>query len=188
MTVISFFRAMPMVYVNGSGGNGLRGRFTLMTLCFVAAFAIVAARLAALGFVARPDDGGLAALPVSTALHRPTIIDRKGRILATDILVPSLYADPQSIRDIDDTIEQLSSVLPDLNTDVLRHRLRSGGRFAWIQRELTPRQQADIHELGLPGIAFVDEYHRVADERWKYFRRDLPTSALIGVARLSHPI
>lgn len=33
----------------------------------------------------------------------------------------------------------------------------------------------------------VDEYHRVADERFKYFRSDLPTSALIGVARLSHP-
>jgi enamine deaminase RidA (YjgF/YER057c/UK114 family) len=33
----------------------------------------------------------------------------------------------------------------------------------------------------------VDEYHRVSDERFKYFQRDLPTSALIGVRRLSHP-
>ena len=33
----------------------------------------------------------------------------------------------------------------------------------------------------------VEEYHRVADERFKYFTRDLPTSALIGVKRLSHP-
>lgn len=33
----------------------------------------------------------------------------------------------------------------------------------------------------------VDEYRRVCDERFKYFRRDLPTSALIGVSRLSHP-
>src|SRR2546423_10651478 len=33
----------------------------------------------------------------------------------------------------------------------------------------------------------VDEYNRVADERFKYFQRDLPTSALIGVQRLSHP-
>ena len=33
----------------------------------------------------------------------------------------------------------------------------------------------------------VDEYHRVADERFKYFTRDLPTSAMIGVKRLSHP-
>jgi enamine deaminase RidA (YjgF/YER057c/UK114 family) len=33
----------------------------------------------------------------------------------------------------------------------------------------------------------VDEYHRVNDERRKYFTRDLPTSALIGVKRLAHP-
>jgi enamine deaminase RidA (YjgF/YER057c/UK114 family) len=33
----------------------------------------------------------------------------------------------------------------------------------------------------------VNEYHRVADERFKYFQRELPTSALIGVKRLSHP-
>jgi enamine deaminase RidA (YjgF/YER057c/UK114 family) len=33
----------------------------------------------------------------------------------------------------------------------------------------------------------VDEYHRVSDERFKYFQRDLPTSALIGVRALSHP-
>lgn len=33
----------------------------------------------------------------------------------------------------------------------------------------------------------VEEYHRVADERFKYFTSDLPTSALIGVKRLSAP-
>jgi enamine deaminase RidA (YjgF/YER057c/UK114 family) len=33
----------------------------------------------------------------------------------------------------------------------------------------------------------VEEYHRVSDERAKYFRNDLPTSALIGVVRLAHP-
>jgi enamine deaminase RidA (YjgF/YER057c/UK114 family) len=33
----------------------------------------------------------------------------------------------------------------------------------------------------------VDEYHRVRDERYKYFQSDLPTSALIGVKRLAHP-
>ena len=33
----------------------------------------------------------------------------------------------------------------------------------------------------------VEEYHRVRDERFKYFKKDLPTSALIGVVRLAHP-
>jgi enamine deaminase RidA (YjgF/YER057c/UK114 family) len=33
----------------------------------------------------------------------------------------------------------------------------------------------------------VEEYHRVSDERSKYFKTDLPTSALIGVVRLADP-
>jgi 2-iminobutanoate/2-iminopropanoate deaminase len=33
----------------------------------------------------------------------------------------------------------------------------------------------------------VEEYHRVSDERFKYFKKDLPTSALIGVVRLADP-
>lgn len=33
----------------------------------------------------------------------------------------------------------------------------------------------------------VDEYHRMSDERFKYFTKDLPTSALIGVKRLAEP-
>jgi enamine deaminase RidA (YjgF/YER057c/UK114 family) len=32
----------------------------------------------------------------------------------------------------------------------------------------------------------VNQYHRVSDERFKYFQRDLPTSALIGVSSLAH--
>jgi enamine deaminase RidA (YjgF/YER057c/UK114 family) len=36
-------------------------------------------------------------------------------------------------------------------------------------------------------ITDIEEYHRVSDERLKYFKKDLPTSALIGVVRLAHP-
>ena len=33
----------------------------------------------------------------------------------------------------------------------------------------------------------IAEYHRASDERWKFFTKDLPTSALIGVKELAHP-
>lgn len=36
-------------------------------------------------------------------------------------------------------------------------------------------------------ITDIEKYHRVSDERLKYFKKDLPTSALIGVVRLAHP-
>ena len=47
-----------------------------------------------------------------------------------------------------------------------------------------------LHSVGGKGCGLyhvdVDEYHRVRDERYKYFKTDLPTSALIGVKRLAH--
>jgi len=154
-------KVIPVVGVYRSTTSGLNGRFILMALCFAAAFAVVGARLASFGFIVTAGNDALEALPVSTALHRPTMVDRKGRMLATDIQAASLYADPQSITDLDDVVYQLSNVLPHLNTKSLLHRLRTGGRFAWVERELSPHQQADIHELGLPGLAFVEEHHRV---------------------------
>ena len=62
---------------------------------------------------------------------------------------------------MDELVEQVTSVLPDLNAAELREKLHAGGRFVRIKRELTPKQQEEIHELGLPGLGFIDEYRRV---------------------------
>ena len=94
-------------------------------------------------------------------MHRPDIFDRSGRLLATDIKGATLYADPQRVIDVDELAEQIGSVLPDVKARDLRSRLKAGGRFVRIKRELTPKQQAEIHELGLPGLGFIEEYRRV---------------------------
>ncbi len=52
-------------------------------------------------------------------------------------------------------------MLPDVKARDLRARLKAGRRFVRIKRELTPKQQAEIHELGLPGLGFIEEYRRV---------------------------
>ncbi len=44
---------------------------------------------------------------------------------------------------------------------IFARKLKAGGRFVRIKRELTPKQQAEIHELGLPGLGFIEEYRRV---------------------------
>ena len=138
-----------------------RARAGLMSLVFAFAFSVIAARLVDLGFVSA--DGGqiVRSQQLSTAVRRPDIVDRRGRILATDIQTGSLYANPSRIADIDTTAEQLSSVLTNVKARALRTRLTDGGKFLWIARELTPRQQAQIHELGLPGLDFIQEPHRV---------------------------
>ncbi|MGE3627548.1 MAG: peptidoglycan D,D-transpeptidase FtsI family protein, partial [Hyphomicrobiales bacterium] len=60
-----------------------------------------------------------------------------------------------------DAVEQLAGVLPNIDGQSLRRRLRGEGKFGWVARELTPRQQEMVHELGLPGFDIMQEPHRV---------------------------
>ncbi|GAB4232210.1 MAG: penicillin-binding protein 2 [Methyloligellaceae bacterium] len=141
-------------------GDG-RARQAFTALAFAAAFTIIGLRLLWLGGnFASADPAGRHA-DLSTAVDRPVIVDRRGRILAADIKTGSLFADPQQIVDIDDTVEQLTAILPRLDGTELRKRLQGKTRFQWIARKLTPREQQMIHELGLPGIHFVQEPQRV---------------------------
>lgn len=142
--------------------KGLLGpRYAVTVALFSFAFAVLVVRLLWLGLepttTAAADRHG----QNSTALHRPAITDRGGRILATDIMTGSLFANPSKIVDLDDTVEQLTELLPDLDSETLRARLSSDNKFQWIARKLSPRLQAEIHERGLPGLDFVPEPHRV---------------------------
>lgn len=138
-----------------------RLRFAWARTGFAIAFAAVSLKLVAFGI--QPADGltTAAVREMSTVLRRPDIVDRHGEILATDIQAASVYADPRRVVDVDETVELLASVLPKIDTKALRRKLVGGGRFVWIKRELTPTQQAEIHELGLAGVDFVTEHHRV---------------------------
>ena len=137
-----------------------RGRYRIACLAFALSFLAIAIRLVSLGFTAvELGAGGIH--DISTTVHRPDILDRNGRLLATDIKGATLYADPAKVIHRDELVEQVSSVLPDLNTGELLEKLKQGKRFVAIRRELTPQQQAEIYELGQPGLGFIEEYRRV---------------------------
>jgi cell division protein FtsI (penicillin-binding protein 3) len=96
----------------------------------------------------------------AVATARPDILDRNGEILATDVRVPSLFGEPRRIIDVDEAVELLTATMPDLNSAELRERLSSKRGFVWLKRDITPKQQQDIHRLGLPGIGFLSENKR----------------------------
>jgi cell division protein FtsI (penicillin-binding protein 3) len=99
--------------------------------------------------------------PVSrVTASRPDIIDRNGQVLATDIKTSSLFAEPRHIVDADEAIEKLATVLPNLDYEQTYNKLKSGAGFVWLQRQLTPRQQSAIMQLGVPGIGFRTETRR----------------------------
>jgi cell division protein FtsI (penicillin-binding protein 3) len=72
-----------------------------------------------------------------------------------------VFAEPRKIIDKDEAVELLTAVLPELNARELREKFAQRRGFVWVKRELTPRQQAEVHRLGIPGVGFVPENKRV---------------------------
>jgi cell division protein FtsI (penicillin-binding protein 3) len=136
-----------------------RARVGLAILAFFLGYAVIAGRLIQLA--AAPDNHTVrrAADAVSTA--RPDILDRNGEILATDVKAASLFGEPRKIIDVDEAVELLTAVLPDLDATELRERLSSKKGFVWLKREITKKQQQEIHRLGIPGVGFLTENKRI---------------------------
>ncbi len=132
-------------------------RVVMTMTVFFGIYAAIAGRLVYFGFM-DTEAGGAPASRVTAA--RPDIVDRNGQLLATDIKTFSLFAEPRRIVDPDEVIEKLSTVLPDIQVEQTYNRLRNGAGFVWLRRQLTPRQQAEIMALGLPGIGFRTEKRR----------------------------
>ena len=140
----------------------LRTRTRLVLCGVLFAFALIGGQLVRLASKAAPEIRVALAEPLARSWSRPDIVDRHGRLLATDVGLHSLYADPQLVLDVDETAEKLAAVLPGLDAAELRKALADGNRrFAWVARGLSPRQAQRVHALGLPGLAFRTELKRV---------------------------
>lgn len=136
-----------------------RKRLWMAVWIAVIAFGVVAGRLVWLGSLEAPQrvDGRVLN---ATLASRPTIFDRNGVPMALDIRVPSLFAEPRNIIDIDEAADAITRVLPHLNKDWQRNRLDGESGFAWIARELTPQVQKAMMYEGIPGLDFLVETKR----------------------------
>ena len=138
-------------------GGKAKTRVLMTMAVFFGIYSTIAGRLVYLGYQ-NPDNSGAPASRVTAS--RPDIVDRNGELLATDIKTASLYAEPRHIVDADEAIEKLSTVLPEIDYEQTYHKLKSGAGFVWLQRQLTPKQQNEIFQLGIPGIGFRTEKRR----------------------------
>lgn len=129
-----------------------------MIAVFIGLYLALGARMAWLAEQDMPS-GIPAAMPPSVA--RPDITDRNGRTMAMNIPSISVFAEPRRLIDLDETVEGLVSVFPDLDMTGLRRRLDKDSGFAWIRRVATPAEKERVMMLGLPGIGFRDESRRV---------------------------
>jgi len=138
-----------------------KARLGLAIVAFAVVYGVIAARLVM--FAEQSDGHGTrrSVTQDAVATARPDILDRNGQILATDVKTPSLFAEPRKLIDVDEAEELLTAVLPDLDASEVRDRLSSKRGFVWLKREITPKQQLEIHRLGIPGVGFLTENKRV---------------------------
>ena len=158
----SVWRHQRAAEVKPAGDPERRGRSRVMLamLGFFVLYGVLAGRLVLLGIGAHGDEEDRGSFIRSASQARPDIIDRNGETLATDIRTAALFAEPRYVIDPDEATELLVTVLPDLDRGRLRQLLSTDAKFAYIKREITPRQQQAIHKLGIPGIGFRVENRR----------------------------
>jgi cell division protein FtsI (penicillin-binding protein 3) len=140
-------------------GNLTKGRIIIVMSGLLLLFAIIVARLIFFGNSEVVQNISGQERDLATA-SRPAILDRNGVEMAIDIRMPSLFAEPNRIIDVEEAVRKLRTQLPNIDEDWLRKRLTGDKGFVWVARELTPRQQRDIFRLGIPGIDFRIESKR----------------------------
>ncbi|WP_183726715.1 penicillin-binding protein 2 [Rhizobium sp. BK275] len=139
-------------------GNQARQRLGVVIGIFVGGFLLIGGRLVQYGLAEEQITASLG--NPNVVASRPDIVDRNGQLLATDLDMVSLYADPRRIVDADEVVEKLAAILPNLDWRDTHRKLRVDSGFQWLRRQLTPKQQADILALGLPGLGFRPEKRR----------------------------
>ncbi len=93
--------------------------------------------------------------------ERGEIVDRNGEILAVNLATASLYANPSNIFDSKEVAQKLIQIFPDLNFKKLYNDLSSDKKFVWVKRNITPKEQFAVNNLGIPGLIFENGQKRV---------------------------
>ncbi len=105
--------------------------------------------------VIRADPHGLYADDGSMPLvHRATITDRNGQILAISLPMAAVFANPLELIDPVDAANKLKTVLPTLDVADTVQRLSEKKQFVYIARDIPPDRELAINDLGIPGIYF----------------------------------
>lgn len=143
-----------------------RRRLRVLAGMFALALLGMGLRLVDLALLStEPVLAGSAMAEPAASGRRADIVDRNGILLATDYPKTSVFADPAEVHDPEIAARQLAAVLRGTTPAQLQAKLSSSGRFVWLKRHITDAEQRAVIRLGLPGVRFRTELHRVYPQR-----------------------
>ncbi|MEL7462178.1 MAG: penicillin-binding protein 2 [Pseudomonadota bacterium] len=129
------------------------GRLLVLAVFFLAGFGVIGLKMGALAG-SEPVEPRAAASTAKILAARADIVDRKGRILATNLTTHSLYAQPPLMFDKAKAAAELVKIFPDLDEEKLLADFTGPRKFLWIKRRISPEQQQAVHDIGDPGLLF----------------------------------
>ncbi|WP_204113661.1 peptidoglycan D,D-transpeptidase FtsI family protein [Shimia biformata] len=129
------------------------GRLLLMCVMFLGAFIVIGAQMTILAN-SEAQEPRASAAGARIVAQRADIVDRKGRILATNLETHSLYAQPHHMIDKERVARELAEIFPDLKEERLVKDFTGKRKFIWIKKKLSPEQKQAVHDIGDPGLLF----------------------------------
>lgn len=160
---LSTFKILPelnsAVFAWNLADKTIRTRMLMVIIAFTVGFGILSIRLIQ---VASNDFAGQRRmLTQQNNGNRIDIVDRNGNLLAVNVPSASLFANPHKVIDPENAVSKLKKVFPDIDAKKVLAELKSNKSFVWIKRDLSPKQQQDIFNFGMPGFQFENEQKRV---------------------------
>lgn len=129
------------------------GRLLVLGLAFFMAFGAIGMRMGALASSV-PEEPRASAAGNPIIGQRADIVDRNGRILATNLATHSLYAHPRDMIDPAHAARGLVEIFPELDEEELLKDFTGDRKFLWIRRQISPEQMQAVHDIGSPGLLF----------------------------------
>ena len=128
-------------------------RLLVMGAFLLLAFMLVGMRMGALA-ASEPTEPRASATGAAILAERADIVDRRGRILATNFVTHSLYAQPPIMVDKVGAAAELARIFPDLDEQKLFDDFNGKRKFIWIKKRISPEQLQQVHDIGDPGLLF----------------------------------
>ena len=129
------------------------GRLLVLGVMFTCAFIVIGGRMGVLAH-SEPAEPRTSVAGAQILAQRADIVDRKGRILATNFETHSLYAQPPQMIEPERAARELVKIFPDLEEERLLKDFTGKRKFLWVKKKLSPEQKQAVHDIGEPGLLF----------------------------------